>query len=80
MFLVVEKMPGYYNFLVIQRITLTFSIWQSTLPIGTRQEQTSYQRQDKIQINGQEIIHHYKNTHIPLFWHSTALISPNTAV
>ncbi len=48
--------------------------------IGTRQEQTSYQRQDrirtftkdsyqrqdKIQIQRQLIIHHYKNTQIPL--------------
>ncbi len=50
------------------------------LPIDTRQEQTSCQRQDKIRtftkdsyegqdkihIQRQEIIHHYKNTHIPL--------------
>ncbi len=59
--------------------------------IGTRQEQTSYQRkgkirtflkdsyqiQDKIQIHRQEIIHHYKNTRIPLCQRSTALTSPN---
>ncbi len=59
--------------------------------IGTRQEQTFYQRQDKIrtltkdfyqrqdkiQIHRQEIIHHYKNTHIPLCQRSTALTSPN---
>ncbi len=59
------------------------SHWSNTIQnvaIGTRQEQISYQRQDKIrtltkdfyerqdkiQINRQEIIHHYKNTHIPL--------------
>ncbi len=34
--------------------------------IGTRQEQISYQREDKIKIHRQEIIRHYKNTHIPL--------------
>ncbi len=52
-------------------------IYPSSMYIRTRQEQTSYQRQDKIQIHRQEIIQHYKNTHIPLCQRSTALTSPN---
>ncbi len=57
------------------------------MTVGTHQEQSfyqkkdkiltfskdSYQRQDKIQIHRQEIIHHYKNMHM----RSTALTSPN---
>ncbi len=36
-------------------------IWDSV-----KSGQTYYQRQDKIQIHRQEIIHHYKNMRIPL--------------